>query len=216
MYIVLLGAPGSGKGTQAKRLQKLLSLMHVASGDLFRDNLKRKTLLGELARTFMDRGDLVPDDVTIKMLRERWQRPDVASGVILDGFPRTLAQAQALDELLGSLGRKLDRVLYLDVSDEELVNRLSSRVVCKECQRPFHLIFNPFEICPESRCKGEFLYQRSDDKPETVAARLGTFHEQTRPLIDYFGKRNLLEKIDGQGSLDEVTRRIERVVQQPG
>ncbi len=212
MYIVLLGAPGSGKGTQAKRLQKRMSLPHVASGDLFRDNLKRETKLGQLARTFMDRGDLVPDDVTIEMLRERLRRPDVASGVILDGFPRTLAQAQALDEMLKSMGRKLDQVVCLEVSDEELVNRLSNRVVCGECQRPFHLIFNPFEICPESRCRGEFLCQRDDDKPETVGARLETFHEQARPLIDYFGKRNLLESIEGLGSLDEVARRIEEVV----
>jgi len=211
MYIIFLGAPGSGKGTQAKRLQELLSLSHVASGDLFRDNLKRNTPLGQLARTFMDRGDLVPDDVTIEMLRERLQRSDVTAGVILDGFPRTLAQVQALDEMLESLGRSLNRVVFLEVADEELVSRLSNRVICRECQRPFHRIFNPFQTCPESRCQGEFLYQRDDDKPETVRARLETFHAQTRPLIDHFEERDLLDRIDGLGSLDDVTSRIEEV-----
>ena len=211
MYIIFLGAPGSGKGTQAKRLQELLSLSHVASGDLFRDNLKRNTPLGQLARTFMDRGDLVPDDVTIEMLRERLQRSDVTAGVILDGFPRTLAQVQALDEMLESLGRSLNRVVFLEGADEELVSRLSNRVICRECQRPFHRIFNPFQTCPESRCQGEFLYQRDDDKPETVRARLETFHAQTRPLIDHFEERDLLDRIDGLGSLDDVTSRIEEV-----
>ncbi len=208
MNIVLLGAPGSGKGTQAKRLQKLLGLPHVASGDLFRDNLKRNTDLGRLARTYMERGDLVPDDVTISMLEERMQRPDVRQGVILDGFPRTEAQARALDDMLARISQSVDAVIYLKVSDEELVNRLSNRLICKECQRPFHEIFNPFKTCPESRCHGEFLYQREDDKPETVRARLATFHSQTKPLIDYYEAKHLLRPVDGTGPLEEVTERL--------
>lgn len=210
MNIVLLGAPGSGKGTQAKRLQELLGLPHVASGDLFRDNLQRNTELGQLARTYMERGDLVPDDVTIRMLRKRLERPDVAQGVILDGFPRTQAQAEALDQMLAELERALDCVVYLSVPDEELVNRLSNRLICKECQRSFHRIFNPFHSCPEGRCHGEYLYQREDDKPETVRARLATFHDQTRRLIDYYEKRKLLVRVSGTGSMDEVTDRIEK------
>lgn len=205
MNIVLLGAPGSGKGTQAERLRSILNLAHVASGDLFRDHLKRETRLGLLAREYMNRGALVPDEVTIEMLRERLQRPDVDNGVILDGFPRTLPQAEALTEMMAELGRGVDLVLNIDVPDEELVERLSGRWICRECQVPFHKLFNPFKKCPLEKCQGEFLYQREDDKPETVRARLRTFHRQTAPLIDYYRERGLLAKVLGQGGVEAVT-----------
>lgn len=213
MNIVLLGAPGSGKGTQAERLRNILNLAHVASGDLFRDNLNRETRLGLLAREYMNRGELVPDEVTIEMLRERLRRPDVVNGVILDGFPRTRPQAEALTEMMSEMERRIDGVLHIQVGDEELVRRLSGRLVCRECQKPFHKVFNPFKSCPFNKCEGEHLYQRDDDKPETVRARLKTYHSQTAPLIDYYRKRGSLIDVPGEGTLDDVTEACLRAVQ---
>jgi adenylate kinase len=206
MDLVLLGAPGSGKGTQADHLQRALGLMHIASGDLFRDHLQRKTELGLRASEYMARGALVPDPITIAMLRERASHPESVKGVLLDGFPRTMEQAIALSEMMETLGRKIDAVLYVDVPDEELVERLSGRLVCRECQVPFHRIANPFRVCPHGRCTGEYLYQRTDDAPETVRARLTTFHRQTEPVIQYYGLINLLVTVPGHGSVDEVKR----------
>jgi adenylate kinase len=206
MDLVLLGAPGSGKGTQADHLQRALGLMHVASGDLFRDHLQRKTDLGLRASEYMARGALVPDPITIAMLRERVSRPEAVKGVLFDGFPRTMEQAIALSEMMETLGRKIDAVLYVEVPDEELVERLSGRLICRECQVPFHRIANPFRACPHGRCTGEYLYQRPDDAPETVRARLVTFHRQTEPVVDYYGLINLLITVPGHGSVDEVKR----------
>lgn len=208
MNIILFGPPGSGKGTQAERLQAELGLVHVATGDLFRENLKNKTELGLLAEEYMNRGDLVPDEVTVAMLRERILRPDVHDGVLLDGFPRTLAQARALEDLMAELDRSVDAVFYIKVSDDELVNRLSGRLICRECQVPFHKVYNPFKSCPYNKCQGEYLYQRDDDKPETVRARLKTFQAQTAPLIEYYQRANLLITIPGENPVDEVTRII--------
>jgi adenylate kinase len=206
MDLVLLGAPGSGKGTQADHLQRALGLMHIASGDLFRDHLQRKTDLGLRASEYMARGALVPDPITIAMLRERVSHPEALRGVLFDGFPRTMEQAIALSEMMETLGRKIDAVLYVEVPDEELVERLSGRLVCRECQVPFHRIANPFATCPHGRCTGEHLYQRSDDAPDTVRARLVTFHRQTAPVIDYYGLINLLVTVPGHGPVDEVKR----------
>ncbi len=204
MYLVLLGPPGSGKGTQAELLHEKLKLPHVASGDLFRENLRNETELGLLAKKYMDKGQLVPDDVTIAMVRERLQQPDCAQGVILDGFPRTLAQAESLDEMLAGMGRRLNGVLYLAVPDEELVRRLSGRWICSQCQTPYHTLFNPPAeegIC--DLCGGE-LYQRDDDKPETVRARLKVYHRQTAPLIDYYRRAGLLVEVDGAKDIESV------------
>ena len=206
--IVLLGAPGSGKGTQAERICKELDLLHVATGDLFRENLKNETELGRLAKTYMNRGELVPDDVTEAMVRERLSRPDAQSGFVLDGFPRTLPQAEALTEIMTEMGRRINGVLYIKVSDEEIVNRLSGRIICKECQTPFHKIFNPFKSCPFNKCEGEYLYQRDDDNPETVRARLKTFYGQTAPLIEYYRTAGLLIEIEGEGDVSEVTAKV--------
>jgi adenylate kinase len=206
--IVLLGAPGSGKGTQAQQLCRDLKLLHVATGDLFRENLKNETELGKLAKSFMDRGELVPDDVTEAMVRERLARPDAKSGFVLDGFPRTLPQAEALTDIMNGLGRRISGVLYFKVSDEEIVNRLSGRVICRECQVPFHKIYNPFKTCPYNKCQGEYLYQRDDDKEETIRARLKTYHGQTAPLIDYYHQANLLVEVEGEGDLSDVTNRV--------
>jgi adenylate kinase len=212
MDLVLLGAPGSGKGTQAEHLQRELALTHIASGDLFRHHLRQKTPLGEHARGYMARGALVPDTITIAMLRERVSQPDTANGALLDGFPRTMEQAIALNEMMGGLGRQIDAVLYLDVPDDELVERLSGRIVCRECQVPFHRTANPFRSCPHGRCSGGHLYQRADDGAETVRARLATFHRQTAPVIDYYRLINLLVTVPGQGPVDEVKRAMLQTV----
>jgi adenylate kinase len=208
MDLVLLGAPGSGKGTQADCLQRTLGLRHVASGDLFRDHLQRQTDLGLQAGGFMARGALVPDPITIAMLRERISQPDALGGVLLDGFPRTMEQAIALSEMLDTLGRRVDGVVYVEVPDDLLVERLSARLICRECQVPFHRTANPFRTCPHGRCAGEHLYQRADDTPETVRARLVTFHRQTAPVIDYYGLINLLITVPGYGPVEAVTRAI--------
>ncbi|MBI4621618.1 MAG: adenylate kinase [Verrucomicrobia bacterium] len=199
--IVLLGGPGSGKGTQAERLCAELKLLHVATGDLFRDNLRQATELGRLAKTYMDRGELVPDDVTDAMVEERLARPDAHDGFILDGYPRTTQQAVALTEMLTRLRRRLAGVLYINVSDAAIVDRLSGRMICRSCQAPYHQLFKPPNkpgIC--DGCGGE-LYQRADDNPETVRARLVTFHRQTEPLIDYYRPAGLLHEIDGEGDV---------------
>ena len=204
MDLVLLGAPGSGKGTQAAYIEAELGLRHIASGDLFRENLRGRTPLGLRAEEFMTRGALVPDEITIAMLRERLQRPDAKSGVLLDGFPRTMEQAIALSAMLETLNRQIDGVLYVDVPDESLVDRLSGRLICRECQAPFHRSTNPFRTCPKGACAGEHLYQRTDDTPETVRARLATFHRQSEPVIDYYRLLNLLATIPALGSVEEV------------
>jgi adenylate kinase len=206
MDLVLLGAPGSGKGTQANLLRRRLGLTHIASGDLFRDHLHRQTDLGLRASEFMNRGELVPDAITIAMLRERVTRPDTAGGVLFDGFPRTMEQAIALNEMMGLLGRNIDRALYVEVPDEELVARLSGRLVCRECQVPFHRTANPFAVCPQGRCNGEHLYQRPDDAPDTVRRRLETFHVLTAPVIEYYRLVKLLVTVPGSGSVEDVTR----------
>ena len=214
MNVILLGAPGSGKGTQAEIIQNELNLTHVASGDLFRYNLKNRTELGLLAEQYMNKGELVPDDVTIAMVRQRIQQPDIKSGVLFDGFPRTLPQAKALDEMLAELRQEIDLVIYLEVPDEEIITRLSGRLICKECQTPFHKVYNPFTSCPYDKCHGEYLYQREDDKPETVRARLDTYHKQTRPVVDYYEARDLLKRVSGVGPIEAVSERVINVLRE--
>ncbi len=204
MYLVLLGPPGAGKGTQAERLEEKLNLPHVSSGELFRENIRNETELGLLAKGYIDRGDLVPDDVTIGMIRERLLRPDCERGAILDGFPRTQPQAVALDNMLKGMGRQLDGVLYISVPDEELVRRLSGRWLCRECQTAYHTVFSPptrEAIC--DACGGQ-LYQREDDKPATVRARLDVYRQLTAPLIEYYRDKDLLVEVDGSGDIEAV------------
>jgi adenylate kinase len=214
-YIILLGPPGSGKGTQAARVGQKLGLPHVASGDLFRYNLDNETELGLKARVYMDRGDLVPDDITIAMVLDRLSQSDCAVGALLDGFPRTLAQAEALDQALADQGHtklpsevhstgKVSLVPLIAVPDEVVVERLSGRRICRECQTPFHVAFNPFQTCPYDKCQGEYLYQREDDKPETVRSRLQVYWEQTSPLIEYYAAKGVLVKINGDQPIDAV------------
>ncbi|MBN2007403.1 MAG: adenylate kinase [Anaerolineae bacterium] len=211
-YIILLGPPGSGKGTQASVLCNALSLPHVASGDLFRYNLKNETELGLKAKAYMDKGELVPDDITIAMVLDRLARPDCQNGVLLDGFPRTLAQAEALDKALAEQGVAINLVLNVQVPDEEIVNRLSGRLICRECQEPFHTMFKPFATCPHGKCKGEHLYQRDDDKPETVRNRLEVYWNQTSPLIQYYQGKGVLTDINGYQDIEAVTADLKAAI----
>ena len=204
--IVLLGGPGSGKGTQAEQLRSVFQLPHIATGDLFRDNLKNDTELGRLAKSYMNRGDLVPDDVAEAMVEDRLGRSDTRHGFVLDGFPRTVPQAQALDEMLGRLERRLAGVLYINVSDEAIIERLSGRLVCRACQTPYHATFKPPRVADICDQCGSALYRRDDDNPETVRARLKTFHGQTEPLIDFYSQAAVLHEIEGEGDVKAVTQ----------
>lgn len=209
---MLLGPPGGGKGTQAEHLHQRLGLVHLASGDLFRDHINRQTELGLRARSHISRGELVPDDVTIGMVWERLQRPDVRQGTLFDGFPRTVAQAGALDRMLLDLGSVVSGVICIDVPDEELVQRIAGRLVCRECDATFHVSANPFNSCPEHRCKGEHLYRRDDDREDIVRNRLATYHRQTEPLIAFYQQRGLLLRVAGTGSVEQVSGAIDRAI----
>lgn len=207
-YIVLLGAPGAGKGTQAKILAQKTGLPHVSSGDIFRENLANNTELGRLARQYMDRGALVPDDVTIAMIRERLARPDCAHGAILDGFPRTPAQADALDAMLQEWNAQVDVVPFIQVPEEELVARLSGRWICRAQGHIFHEKFNPPKQPGVCDYDGSELYQRSDDRPEVVRERIRVYYEQTAPLVAYYRERGLLHEVDGTQSIEQVTQAL--------
>lgn len=208
MYIVLLGAPGAGKGTQAYILSQETGLPHIASGDLFRQALEERTATGLLARQYMDRGELVPDEVAIGMILERMNKPDCEAGCLFDGFPRTLQQAQALDQALGKQGKAIDKAVYIEVPQEELVKRLSGRLLCRNCQRPYHLLSSPPKVPGKcDRCGGE-LFQRSDDREETVRERLSVFFAQTVPILDYYMSQHKLLRIDGSPAIEEVARAI--------
>lgn len=208
MYIIFLGAPGAGKGTQAARVAGALKLVHIASGDLFRQALDQPTELAMQAKSYMEKGMLVPDQITIRMVLERISAPDCESGVIFDGFPRNLKQAEALDKALTEQGKAIDRVVYIRVSEEELLERLGGRWICRRCQAPYHAVNSPPRVWGKcDQCGGE-LYQRPDDKVATVKKRLEVYFAETVPLIDYYTQRDKLLEVEGEGSLDEVERRI--------
>ena len=209
-YMVMLGPPGAGKGTQAKVIAEELGLMHVSTGDLFRENLSRETELGKLAASYMNAGELVPDDVTIAMVEERLGREDCVKGAILDGFPRTPAQAEALDELLTRLGGKVDLVPFIKVPNEVLIERLSGRWMSRS-GRVYHALYNPPKVKWLDDEDGSELYQRDDDKPETVAHRINVYYEQTSPLIDYYQKAGTLVEIDGTQEIEVVTKDLLKV-----
>jgi adenylate kinase len=202
----------SGKGTQAARLSKALGIPQISSGDLFRDNIKRETTLGREAKTYMDRGDLVPDEITIGMVAERLGRPDAAKGALLDGFPRTIPQAEELDRILDELDASLTGVISISVPVEELVKRASGRRICRSCGKSYHLAFNP--PAEEGVCDvdGGELYQRDDDLPDTVRQRLEVYQGQTSPLVDYYRKRGNLREIEGDQPIDDVAADIAEVV----
>ena len=206
MHLILLGAPGAGKGTQAVFLSQEFGLPHVASGDLFREAQNKGTELGLMAKSYMERGQLVPDSVTIKLILERIAAPDCAKGFILDGFPRSLEQAKALDATLVKLKKAIDKAIYIKVSDEELMRRLSGRWICKGCQAPYHMVSSPPKVKGKcDRCGGE-LYQRMDDTAETVRKRLDVYFAQTTPLIDYYQARGNLLEVNGEQGIDEVCK----------
>ncbi len=209
MYnIIFVGAPGAGKGTQASVVARKLNLVHISSGDLFRQALEQGTELGKQAKAYMEKGVLVPDEITIQMVMERLSAPDCQNGVILDGFPRNLLQAEALDSALDEQGKTIDKVAYIWVSEEELIKRLGGRWLCRQCQAVYNMINSPPKaegIC--DKCGGE-LYQRPDDKPETVKKRLDVYFAETAPLIDYYRRQDKLLETEGEGSVEEVTRKI--------
>jgi adenylate kinase len=208
MRLILLGAPGSGKGTQAKNIAEKVGITHVASGDLFRAAATRGDELGKQAKYYMEKGLLVPDEITIKMILERIDAPDCSKGVMLDGFPRTLEQAKALDQALGKKKQKIDRVFYIKVSTDELVRRLGGRFICRKCQAPYHKVSSPPKKEGKcDKCGGE-LYQRADDTPETVRKRIEVYTKETSPLIDYYKKAKKLVEIKGEGNIDSITENI--------
>lgn len=212
LYIVLLGPPGAGKGTQAEILSKELGLAHVSSGDIFRENIKNQTELGQKVKDILDRGDLVPDDMTIDMIRERLSRPDCEQGAVLDGFPRTPAQAEALEEMLADFDGQVDIVPYIQVDEAVLVNRLSGRWTCRAEGHIFHETFNPPKEPGVCDFDGSELYQREDDKRETVVKRISVYMDQTAPLIEYYRAKGKLVEIDGQQEISKVTADLLAVI----
>jgi adenylate kinase len=208
MYIVLLGAPGAGKGTQAEFLTEKMKLAHIASGDLFRQALAKGTELGLKAKAYMEKGQLVPNEITIKMVLERITSEDCKDGIILDGFPRNVEQARALDEALKLNNKGIDNAVYIKVSEAELLNRLTGRWICRSCQAPYHEVNSPPEVAGKcDKCGGE-LYQRADDNTETIKKRLEVFFAETAPLIEYYSKMGKLLEIQGEGTMDEISNRI--------
>jgi adenylate kinase len=208
MRIVLVGPPGAGKGTQAVRLAEKLGIPHISTGDLFRANISRQTELGKLAKSYMDAGNLVPDEVTIAMAKDRMEQPDAEKGFLLDGFPRNVSQAEALDQLLQDEHMTLDAVLDLEVPEEEVVKRIAGRRICRnDSSHVFHVTYSPPRqegVCDV--CGGE-LYQRDDDSEDTVRKRLEVYHTQTEPIIDYYKAQELVVTISSLGPVDEITQR---------
>ena len=212
MNLILLGPPGAGKGTQAKSLSDDYEIPQISTGDMLREAIKAGTEMGQKAKSFMDAGSLVPDEVVIGIVADRIQQQDCSHGFMLDGFPRTTAQADALADMLGKQGRKIDHVVCIQANNEELVARLSGRRTCRACMAPYHIKFNPPEkegVC--DKCGGE-LYQRDDDQEKAIRARLVTYENQTQPLIKYYEKLSLLRPVDGVGGLNEVYSRIKKAL----
>lgn len=207
MRLILVGPPGAGKGTQAVNLAAHFSIPHISTGDIFRSNLKEGTPLGMEAKSYMDRGELVPDEVTNKMVKDRLNKSDVDGGFLLDGFPRNVFQAEVLRAILGEKRTPLDAALELSVDNEEIIKRLAGRRTCKECQKAFHVAYEPSKqegICDS--CSGT-LYQRDDDREDVIARRLEVYNEQTAPIIDFYRREGLLVTIPAMGPVDEITQR---------
>lgn len=204
MYILLMGPPGAGKGTQAERLINDFKLPHISTGDMFRAAVKAGTAMGKEAKKYMDAGGLVPDEVTIGIVREGLAKPECAKDFMLDGFPRTLEQAVALDKIMADMGKKLDCVLNINVPDSELVGRVTGRWLCKDCGATYHVKFNPSKVAGKCDKCGGSLYQRDDDKAETVKNRLEAYHAQTEPLFDYYKKAGIYKEVNGLQDIDKV------------
>jgi adenylate kinase len=212
MKIVMLGAPGAGKGTQADKIAEKYGLPHISTGDIFRKNIKEGTELGKEAKSYMDAGKLVPDELTVRLLLDRVKNDDCAKGYILDGYPRTIPQAEALDSELAKLGEKIDYAINVEVPDENIITRMSGRRACLKCGATYHLKYVPPKkdgICDE--CGAELVI-RDDDKPETVKNRLSVYHEQTQPLIEYFENKGVLHTVDGTIDVEDVFKAIEQIL----
>lgn len=204
MNIVLMGLPGAGKGTQADKIIEKYDIPHISTGDMFRAAMKNGTELGLEAKSYIDKGALVPDEVTIGIVRERLAEPDCENGFLLDGFPRTIEQAEALDKILSDLGRKVEHVVNIKVEEDELVKRLTGRRICKVCGSSYHLVFNPSKVEGVCDKDGGELYQRADDNLETVSNRLEVNIKQSQPLLDFYNNKNVLTDIDGQKDINDV------------
>lgn len=212
MKIIMLGAPGAGKGTQAKKIAEKYSIPHISTGDIFRANIKNNTELGQKAKTYMDQGLLVPDELVVDLVVDRLKKDDCENGCVLDGFPRTIPQAEALDEALAKEGQSVDFAINVEVPDENIVKRMSGRRACVNCGATYHIAYAPTKvpnIC--DTCQGELIL-RDDDKPETVQKRLNVYHEQTQPLIDYYADKKVLVEVDGTVDIDDVFAAIVRVL----
>lgn len=212
MKIIMLGAPGAGKGTQAKQIAEKYEIPHISTGDIFRANIKGGTELGMKAKGFMDQGMLVPDEITIGMLMERIQEADCINGYVLDGFPRTIPQAESLTDALGAMGETIDYAINVDVPDDHIVSRMSGRRACLSCGATYHIRFNPPKVEGVCDVCGQKLVLREDDKPETVQKRLGIYHEQTQPLIEYYKKAGVLKEVDGTRDMDTVFQNITAIL----
>lgn len=212
MKIIMLGAPGAGKGTQAKKIAAKYAIPHISTGDIFRANIKNNTELGQKAKTYMDKGELVPDELVVDLIMDRFKEADCANGYVLDGFPRTIPQAEALDEALTSAGEKIDYAINVEVPDENIVNRMSGRRACVSCGSTYHVVYAPTKvdgIC--DRC-GKELILRDDDKPETVQNRLNVYHKQTQPLIDFYKNKGVLAEVDGTVDMEDVFNAIVKIL----
>ena len=212
MKIIMLGAPGAGKGTQAKKIADKYQIPHISTGDIFRANLKEGTELGKKAKEYMDQGLLVPDELTLELIMDRFKNPDCAGGYVLDGFPRTIPQAEALTKALEEKGESIDFAINVEVPDENIVNRMSGRRACLACGATYHIVHIPTKvegIC--DRC-GKELVLRDDDKPETVKTRLGVYHDQTQPLIEYYTSQNKLAEVDGTQEMEAVFQNIVKIL----
>jgi len=204
MKIIMLGAPGAGKGTQAKKIAAKYEIPHISTGDIFRANIKNGTELGKKAKTYMDQGLLVPDELVVDLVVDRVQQEDCKNGYVLDGFPRTIPQAESLDAALEKLGEKIDYAVNVEVPDENIINRMGGRRACVGCGATYHIVYNPTKVEGVCDACGEKLILRDDDKPETVQKRLTVYHDQTQPLIDYYSKSGVLKEVDGTVDMEDV------------
>ena len=208
MNIILMGLPGAGKGTQASEIVKKFPIPHISTGDMFRKAIKDETDLGKEAKSYMDRGELVPDEVTVGIVKERISEDDAKKGFLLDGFPRTIEQAEALNNIMSELDREIDAVINIEVPEEELMNRLTGRRICEKCGTTYHLVFNPPKVEGICDIDGGKLYQREDDNPETVSNRLSVNVKQSKPILEYYNNKGVLKNIDGSKDIDEVTNDV--------
>ena len=213
MNIILMGLPGAGKGTQASEIVKKYPIPHISTGDMFRKAIREETELGKKAKSFMDRGELVPDEVTVGIVKERLSEDDAKKGFLLDGFPRTIDQAEALNDIMSDLNREIEAVINIEVPEEELMNRLTGRRICEKCGTTYHLVFNPPKVEGVCDLDGGKLYQREDDNPETVSNRLKVNIKQSKPILEYYDQKGVLKNIDGAKDIDDVTSDVIQILE---